>query len=321
MKKILVVDESQAVRETLGIILGREFSVVQSRFLPADNLSSTNLKADLLFLGAPRGLETRSSELLKIASRLFCPVLFLLDSRSVPALRESQENVDCLPKPFNPYELREKVVRLLARPNAPSTEHLLSSVGKEKAIRYVDFPYVPLSTSQLVKRFVLTSLPVLILAEPGSGQDTVARALYCLKETAGPWIAAYAPEITREGLLGRLGGLSHSGQELPQRFTLYLDNVGALDFSAQSSLLDFLTEEERRGSEIWILSSSKEDLLERVYQGAFLDALYYRLATLTLRLPPLRERESDLVPLAAQVAQEIGERLNLGKVTLSPEAQ
>jgi signal transduction histidine kinase len=61
-------------------------------------------------------------------------------------------------------------------------------------------------------------------------------------------------------------------------------------------------------------------LLERVYGGEFLDHLYYRLANLVLRLPPLRERQADLPALAAWLAEEYGERLDLGKVSLSPAA-
>lgn len=320
MKKILVVDESRAVRETLGIILGREFRVVQSQLLPSDKLASPDLKPDLLIMGAPPGSEIQPSDLFKIAARSFCPVLLLLDSRSALVVREKQENVDCLAKPFNPYELREKVARLLAKPDIPSTGDLLSSAGRDNAIRYVDFPYLPFSTSVLAKRFVLTSLPILIVGETGCGQDRVARALYHLKELPGPWIAVYGPEITREYLYERVAELSRGSQNPPQRLTLYCGNVDALDLSAQCDLLDFLTAEEGRGRELWILSSSKEDLLEKVYRAGFLDALYYRLATLTLRLAPLRERQDDLAFLAAQVAQETGERLNLGKVTLSSDA-
>ncbi len=320
MKRILVVDESRAVRETLSIILGRDFTVIQQPVLPADGLPALELEADLLIMGVPPGFGTQSSYLFKLTSQVLCPVLLLLDSRSTPVLWQNQDKVDCLAKPFNPYELREKVFRLLAGPDIPLRGHSQSPLGRDQAIRYVDFPYLPLSTSALIKRFALTSLPILILGEAGSGQERVARGLHCLKEMAGPWIAANPPGITRESLLERIGWLSRGEQESLQRITVFLSNLDTLDLSAQGSLLDFFEEEEGRGNRLWILSSSRADLLEKVYRGEFLDGLYYRLATLTLRLPPLRERRDDLPSLAARLAQEYGERLNLGKVSFSPEA-
>ncbi|HEX9444100.1 MAG TPA: histidine kinase dimerization/phospho-acceptor domain-containing protein, partial [Candidatus Binatia bacterium] len=61
-------------------------------------------------------------------------------------------------------------------------------------------------------------------------------------------------------------------------------------------------------------------LLERVYRGEFLDALYYRLATLLLRLPPLRERQADIPALAGRLAEECAGRLGMGAVHFSPAA-
>lgn len=319
MKRILIVDESQAVRETLHIILGRDFAVVQRAPLPEGVLSVPDEEADLLILGPPPGFGTEPSLLLKIALQLPCPVLFLVDSRSTAEiLGKEPGKIDCLVKPFNPYELKEKVERLLVEP--PVSLKLPQTPVKKKASHYLDFPYLPHSASALAKRYALTTLPILIIAEAGCGQERVARALYSLNDKAGPWISAYAPEASKEYLLGRIDRLCRSEDGIPQRLTLFLGSLETLHLSAQSSLLGFLEEEEDKGREFWILSASQKDLLAKVYSGEFLSPLYYRLATLTLRLPPLRERQSDLPSLAASLAQGYGERLSLGPVSFSPQA-
>lgn len=320
MKKILIIDESQAVRETLALILGRDFVVLQRPLLSKDNIAYPGEEVDLLIWGLSPGLGRESPSPLKIASQVPFPVLFLVDSRSAVDLWEGQGRTDCLAKPFNPYELNEKVRRLLVHRDISSESQALPSPGKNRASRYLDFPYVPASTSALAKRYALTSLPILIHGDVGSGVERVARALYSLNEKAGAWISAYPVGMTKDTLLGLIAQLSRKEKGSPQRLTLFLNGLEILHPLAQSSLLDFLEEEEERGRQFWILSSSRVDLLEKVYRGEFLDPLYYRLATLTLRLPPLRERRDDIPSLAAWLAEEYGERLGLGKASFSPEA-
>ncbi len=320
MKKILVIDESKAVRETLGVILGRDFAFVQRPPLENESLSYPGEEVDLLIMGISPGLRSEPSIFLKIASQVPCPVLFLVDSRSALDLGEDQGRVDWLAKPFNPYELKERVSRLLARPHFSSRPQALPFLGKNEASRYIDFPYVPASVSILAKRFALTPFPILIIGEAGCGQERLARAISSLRGKGGPWLSVYPPRITKEYVSGEIAQLSQREKSFPQRLTLFLSSLETLHPSAQSSLLDFLEEEEEKGRQFWILSSSQVDLLEKVYRGDFLSPLYYRLATLTLRLPPLRERRDDLPSLAARLVEECSERLDLRKVSFSAEA-
>lgn len=320
MRRILVIDESPAVRETLALVLGQDFAVLQRSTLPKDTASYPSEEVDLLILGLFPELRAESPALLKIASRVPFPVLFLVDSKSTVDLWEGQGKTDCLAKPFNPYELKEKVDRLLARRDLSLPAPALLSPGNNRASRYLDFPYLSASTAALARRYALTSFSILIVGEVGSGQARVARALHSLNDKAETWISAYLPGMTKEYLRGQVARLSPGEAGMAQRTTLFLDGLETLQPSAQSFLLGFLEEEEEGGRQFWIISSSRVDLLERVYQGEFLDSLYYRLATLTLRLPPLRERHGDLPSLATWLAQEYGERLDLGKVSLSAGA-
>jgi DNA-binding NtrC family response regulator len=321
MKKILVVDESRAVRETLALILGRDFIVRQRPYLEKESLTYSDEEVDLLIFGAPAALGGQPSILVRIASQLTRPVLFLIDSRSVMDVEHPHERVDYLAKPFNPYKLKEKVVRLLDRTELP-TKSLRSfrPVETGDIARYIEFPYLSASTSALAKRFSLTSLPILLLGEAGSGQERVARAICALNASAGPWIAIYTPALKQEYLPELLSQRLEWEQGFSQKATLFLSGLEMLDSSAQSALLGFLAEAEERGRSFWLLSESSADLLAKVYRGEFLAPLYYRLATLTLRLPPLRERRDDLPALAICLAQEYAKRLGIGEVSFAPGA-
>lgn len=319
MKRILVVDESQAVRETLGIILGRDFAIIQRALLPSDSLSFDE-EVDLLILGIPPGLASDSAVFLKIAYQIPCPVLFLVDSKTKKELWQGTGRVDCLVKPFNPFELKERVERLLARSPIPAKPSTSPSLERKQFGHYLEFPYVSQTASALAKKFALTTLPIMIIGEAGCGQEQVARAIYSMNDKAGPWISSYSPEITRDDLAGQIARLAHGRGEVPRKLTIFLYGLDDLQPSVQSSLLGFLEDEEEKGRQYWIISSSGEDLLEKVYRGEFLGPLYYRLALLTLRLPPLRERRNDLPALAARLAQEYGARLDITTVSFSADA-
>ncbi|MBI2361468.1 MAG: sigma 54-interacting transcriptional regulator [Deltaproteobacteria bacterium] len=322
MKRILVVDESQAVRDTIAFVLRRDFLVAHRAPLADFRLlAPEETEIDLLVLGVPPGLGSGSPALKIIAARVPCPLLLLVTSRALAQGRESSGGIDYLAKPFHPYELKEKVTRLLGEAAPPGVIPPSPSAGRRTEIsRYLDFPYLPASTSRQAKNFALSSLPILILGEVGSGHEKVARALHSLKADAGLWFAAYAPEVVAGGLPQGVKRLLSGEGEALGRSTLFLFGLEALDLGAQASLLAVLQEAQAGGQEIWLLSASRADLVEKVYRGEFLDSLYYRLATLALRLPPLRERQADLPALAARLAEDYGERLGCGEVVLSPEA-
>lgn len=322
MKKILVIDESRAVRETLALILGRDFVVIQRPYLEKESLLYPKEEVDLLIFGTSSTLEGQPSTLFKMASQSSLPVLFLIASRSAVGIQRGHERMDYLAKPFNPYELKEKVVRLLGRGElGPESLPSPGPLEGNKSGRYIEFPYVPAWASGLAKRFALTALPVLIVGEMGSGQERVARAIHSLNTRAGRWFSIHSAELKGENFFGQLSQKFERDHGSSQGATLFLNGLELLDTSAQSSLLSFLEEKEEKAWSFRVLSSSSVDLLERAYRAEFLAPLYYRLATLTLRIPPLRERRDDIPSLARRLAKEYGKSLGIGEVIFSPEAE
>lgn len=320
MKRILVLDESRAVRETLLLVLGKEFVVVQRPPAASDSFSYAQEPVDLLIFGLSPEIAGQPSSLSRIASKIPFPVLFLVDSRDVPYLNEARGRMDWLAKPFNPYDLLEKVRRLLAQSNLSDPLQTPGLTKGNSNVRYLDYPYLPRETSVLAKKYAVASLPILIHSEIGCGQERVARGLASLNSRTGAWLSVYPVEMTEPYLRRQCEEISRSTGPRIERTILFLNALEKLDPGGQSSLLRVLEGEEEKAKKFRLISMSQVDLLEKVYRGEFLSALYFRLATLVLYLPPLRERSGDIAGLAEAICDDAARKLGLHKVTLSEDA-
>ena len=189
-----------------------------------------------------------------------------------------------------------------------------------------------------MRRVAETDLPVLILGESGTGKELVARALHARgPRRAGPFVTencAAIPESLLESILfGHVRGAftgadrDHAGLfVVADKGTLFLDEIGELSLGLQAKLLRVLEDREVRpvgGSatrriDVRILAASNRDIEGMVRDGRFREDLYYRLAVLTLRLPPLRDRLDDVPLLAAHFLQRHAPGR---RVRLTPAAQ
>jgi DNA-binding NtrC family response regulator len=311
MKKILVVDESQAVRETIHLLLGSDFAVAQKSSLEDLDLGSS--ATDLLIVGVSSA-DAKPEELSEMARDAACPVLFLVSSPYIAAQAPKREGIDYLVKPFNPYGLKEKVDALLSSRRPAEREP--SAVVAPRALRYLEPPFATDEVARLARKFAETPFPILISAEPGCGQEAVARAVHALANLSGAWLSLHAAEATQ--LPARLAALPQGQGGAPP--TVYIRDVDAMDLAAQSALLDFLLAEETHGRELRLIANARGDLLEKVYRGEFLDALYYRLATLVVKLPPLRDRAADISLIVERLAEECAQRLGIKKPRFSAAA-
>src|SRR5581483_7004838 len=321
MKRILIIDESEVVRETLALILGREFAV-SKRTLGAQAFSFADAQdpVDLLILGVSpqHGLEAAS--LVRFASQLPFAVLFLVDSKTTAREIPHEARFDCLAKPFNPYELHEKVGQLLARRAAARAARAPALDGGGRASRYLEFPFLSRSAALLVRRFASARLPLLVSGEIGCGQSRVVEAVSRLQDAPGVRLTIDAGQANGEYLEQKKFQFSFEPALACAPTTLIVHDLDKIAPAAQPALLAFLEEAQERLADLRCLASANGDLLEKVYRGEFLEALYYKLATLTLKLPPLRERGEDMAALAAWFARDCAERLRLGEPSFSAEA-
>lgn len=323
MKRILVIDESEVVRETLALILGREFAVVKrplgTREFP---LAATREEVDLLILGVTPQLSAETAALLRFAAQLPFAVLFLVDSKTIARTIEEQVEIGCLTKPFNPYELYEKVGRLLTRRAAfPRPSLPPSAVGSKDFSAYLDFPFLSRSAALLARRFAASRLPLLISGEIGCGQEHVLSGICGLDSASSSRLCVNAAEASAEYLSQKRRQLALHSELSAASTTLVVENLDKCSPTSQSLLLSFFAElEEVKFDAIRYLATANADILENVYRGEFLDALYYKLATLTLKLPPLRERLDDIPALADWFARGYARKLGLAEPVLSPQA-
>src|SRR5919112_789754 len=321
MKRILVIDESEVIRETLALILGREFYVVK-KFLGTSgfSLADTSADVDLLIIGVSPALRSEAGKLLRFAAQVSCAVLFLVESRSAIKLIEEQETVGCLAKPFNPYELKQKVGMLLARTAAlPSMRPMRAIPDNPAHSHYLRYPFLDRTAAALVQRFARTHLPVLVSGEIGCGQERVVRGICALAGSGVTCRFVNAPDVNDEFLANKIARLSWRAEKSGEMFVV--KEIEKLSTTAQSKLLNFIEQVETTSADCRFLATSKIDLLEQVYQGEFLEGLYYRIATLSLKLRPLRDRRNDIPAIAAWFSEYFAPLLDLSQVSFSPEAR
>lgn len=220
-------------------------------------------------------------------------------------------------------DVTQELERALERQRATSPDHpllrqmhSLGLMGQSQAI---------LQLFQLIQRFAaLSDLPVLVTGETGTGKELVVSALQRLdqKRASMPFVpincAALPKGLAEAELFGHRRG-AFSGAEgarlglirSADRGTIFLDEIGDLDLQLQAKLLRVLQEQrvlsigEDRESDVdvRIIAATHRDLPSLVRAGQFREDLYYRLAVLALRVPPLRERSSDIAILAQHFAR------------------
>lgn len=317
MKHILVLDNSEAVRETMALLLERDF-VVEKRPIPSSfTLSEIPAPTDLVILGAPAGLRGHKKQLMQLASSAPCPVLLLVPSHSLAAELGSSAEFGCLGMPFDPFRLRAEVERLAAAAPITTQQTIVANTAKQIPT-FIDFPYVNRVTATLIQRFASTTLPVLVIGEMGCGQERIVRALAGL--AARPTLYWSAVDIDADYLAAQEKKSAEQSPHSNPATTLVIHGVDRLAPAAQELLARFLADEGNQLARSRLLATSNEDLLSRVYSGQYHAELYYRLATLNLRLAPLRERREDIALIAQQLADRYATGLDLHAVNFSHTA-
>jgi two-component system response regulator AtoC len=193
----------------------------------------------------------------------------------------------------------------------------------------------------LIEKAINTNISVTITGETGTGKDLVAKAIhYNSERKKKPFVAINMAAIPRELVESELFGhekgaftgahISRKGKfEEADGGTLFLDEIGEMDLTLQAKLLRALQEKEVTpvGSNksikvnCRILVATNKNLLQRVKTGSFRDDLYYRLFGLGINMPPLRERDNDILILAKYFMKAYCKENNMMVKVLSREAQ
>ncbi|RZS57891.1 sigma-54-dependent transcriptional regulator [Sphaerotilus mobilis] len=193
---------------------------------------------------------------------------------------------------------------------------------------------------ELAARVARYDLPVLVLGESGTGKELLARAIHVASPRAtGPFVvencAALADTLLESELFGHKRGAFTGAFEdhvgLFQRAhggTVFLDEIGETSPAFQVKLLRVLQEGEVRpvgasravAVDVRVVAATHRQLADEVRAGRFRQDLYYRIAGVTLQVPPLRERPGDIVPIATRLLDTVGRELGRSGLCFGPDA-
>ncbi|WP_095159788.1 sigma-54-dependent Fis family transcriptional regulator [Pseudomonas sp. Irchel 3E13] len=192
-----------------------------------------------------------------------------------------------------------------------------------------------------IERLAPSEANTLIIGETGTGKELVARHIHQLSRRGRePFVAvncgAFAESLVESELFGHEKGAFTGATnakagwfEAANGGTLFLDEIGDLPLNMQVKLLRVLQEREvvRLGSRtpvpinVRLVAATNVNLADAVVAGNFREDLFYRLHVATIRLPPLRERPGDILPLAEFFVEEHCQRLGYSRASLSPESE
>jgi len=337
MERILIVDDDPGFRDLLETILSQEEYQVDSGASVADGVrlgSERQYDLALTDLQLPDGT---GLDLLRWFTEQMpdTPVIMLTAfgtiESAVAAMKMGAE--DYLGKPLNsPDELRLTVRRALDQRRAKREYALM----REEQIRRFDCQGMIAGDPKmgaaldLARKVAPTNATVLLTGESGTGKEVMARCIHMnsarsQRVFAAVNCAALSPTLIESELFGHERGAftgasaQHLGRfERAHGGTLFLDEIGELDGGLQAKLLRVLQEKtfERVGgtrqitADVRVIAATNRDLKKLVTEGKFREDVYYRLNRFPLELPPLRERLSDLEPLATyfleRAAKELG---------------
>jgi signal transduction histidine kinase len=284
--RVCVIDNSPAIRETIPIVLGADYTV---QCLTADEYlraPSQLCNADLLVV-ADDALPLESVTALAHGP----PVLWLQSRTGPPRLHPGQSAA--IPRWFSPGELRARVEALLTKhaqtQPPPSTWPIL------------EYPVLPKDVVDLARQASGTHFPVLICGEPGTGKTRLARAIHALGGE-GEFVVLSATNCTPTAL-------RHAGGTIAGNLAIFVHDVAEITPDGQELLLEVVEcggfHSDTGWHRVRLIGATSRSLEGLGRMPGFDKELFYRLSVLPITLPPLRERTHDLPALSAHIAAEL----------------
>jgi DNA-binding NtrC family response regulator len=328
---VLVVDEDATIRKACAeIAAGMGLVTLVAESLPAARsiLARQSIDLMLLDLKLPSGsglvlleeIRGRYPETVVVVMTAFATV-----NSAVEAMRLGAG--DYLTKPFSLEELttvleRSAQRRAFDRESRALRDRLRTGTGMGNLIGRA--PSME-KLYRILSKVASSSHPVLILGESGTGKELVARSIHANGPNAGrPFIpvdcGSLVPTLIESELFGYVKGAFTGANRsktgllaAAEGGTVFLDEIGELPLDLQAKLLRALQEKEIRpvGAtqavpiSARVLAATNRDLTAMVASGRFRKDLYFRLNVVNIRIPPLRERKSDIPLLATHVLERM----------------
>ncbi len=323
MKPVLVIDDEIDMGLVLSEALKRCDLDPVVYHNPVEVLESCNINDFVLIITDMRMPKMSGMEFLQVIRKrnIFVPVIVITGFGTVENAVDAMKlgATDYIMKPFSFDSLRRVIDRIL-----PSEDTDIVAVSNQMKNL--------LSTA---KELAKSDITVLLSGDSGTGKEVVARfihknSLRADKAFVAINCAAISENLLESELFGHEKGAftgavdRRMGKfELANHGTLLLDEISEMDYSLQAKLLRAIQEREidRIGGrlpipvDVRVIATTNRDLLAEVKNGHFREDLYYRLNVFPLKLPPLRERRDDIIPMAEfflkKLAAKMGKHFSL----------
>jgi DNA-binding NtrC family response regulator len=348
-QRILIVDDDSAVQVSLALLLkqsGYEPVCCDDPKQALALLAAT--PADLVLQDMNFSLQTSGEEGLQLLAAIKqlqpdLPVLLMTAWGSIAlAVRGMQAGAaNFFTKPWDNAQLAE-LIRATLDLAAPAPA---SRGDRQRLDSQFDFSAIVGEHPRLLKvlatigQVAATRAPVLILGESGCGKELVADAIHRNSPRAGGAMVkinmgAITPSLFESEMFGHVRGAFTDAKAdrkghiaSADQGTLFLDEIGELNRADQVKLLRVLQDQRYQPvgasrteqADIRVVSATNRELAELVASGEFREDLFYRLNLITIRLPPLRERRSDIPLLARHIIAEVARSYGLPPATLAPQ--
>lgn len=351
---ILIVDDDPSVRMSLGLLLKQHGHLSRAAAGPEEAVALLGAsRFDLVLQDMNFSRDTSGREGLALLRRIKdidpeVPVILITAWGAVPLAVEGMKAgaSDFLTKPWANPHLIQSVETVLKLAEGAGQDSSFATAGREELDAHHDFGELigedPGFTKVLglIGRVAPTDASVLITGESGTGKELVAAAIHRnSRRRERPFVkvnlGGISSTLFESEMFGHLrGAFTDARADRKGRFevadggTIFLDEIGDLDPNSQVKLLRVLQDRtfEVLGSslsrtvDVRVISATHRDLGQDVAAGHFREDLLYRLNLITIRLPALRERRSDIPLLARRFLAESGARYRRPEIGLTREA-
>jgi len=321
-RSILIVDDDKDLRFILGDILSQEGYHVMLASSGEDALKRLEKEPINLLMTDMKMPGLSGHELFEQATRKWphIPVMIMTAHGNVDeALQMIRKGAyDYIAKPYNTQDLLMRISRALEREQlVVENSALRKQLQLSREHVFGDEPAVK-DVLARVDAVAVTDFPVVLMGESGTGKEVLAREIHLRSgRSSGPFVPVNCGAIPRElfesELFGHMKGAFTGATadrkglfEEATRGTLFLDEISEIAAEHQVKLLRAIQEQEikrvgdnaQRTIDVRIIAATNRDLASMVQGGTFREDLYYRICVMPIRVPPLRERRGDILPLA-----------------------
>jgi DNA-binding NtrC family response regulator len=323
-QKVLIIDDEYSARYGMK----RALEKAGYQILEAENLGSADRvveaeKPSVVLLDVKLAAESGLDYLPELVAKPFSPLVIVVTAHgserlAVESIKKGAYNY--LAKPFDLDELRIAVQNAAETASLRQENQKLKNrlAGVETFGQLIGSSQAMKRVYSLIEKVAQTSVSVLITGESGTGKELVANEIHARSaERKGPFVAincaAMPEQLIESELFGHeKGAFTGAGNRRVGKFesadkgTLFLDEIGDMSLITQAKVLRVIEEKrfQRLGSnetlstDVRIISATNKDLEQEVEKNTFRADLYFRLAVVSIELPPLRERKEDIAFLS-----------------------